>query len=267
MLNQNDYQKGTAPTVKADTVAYISGDKKAYSVYRLVCTSNCVAPDFKVLLFPYLLGEAKPITTWNADKSKLNVVWSDQTTSLAFAVTNGLTNLSQQTVQQITFPDIAVKNPGIADFDPGAMATSGLGVTYTSDNPAVATIQYGKIHIVGTGTANITATQAGNATYGMAVPVTKTLTVKVISALNDLNAEGNLTLSPNPATDKIQLDFKETINPAATVSVYNFQGEKMVSKKLQDNPFVLDVSTFASGIYFMNISDSEKNIIRKFVKK
>jgi hypothetical protein len=266
MLNQNDYQKGTAPTVKADTVAYISGDKKAYSVYRLVCTSNCVAPDFKVLLFPYLLGEAKPTTMWNADKSKLNVVWSDQTTSLAFAVTNGLTNLSEQTVQQITFPDILVKNTGIADFDPGATATSGLGVTYTSDNAAVATILYGKIHIVGIGTANITATQTGNATYGMAVPVTKTLTVKLINALNNLNADGVLTLSPNPAADKLLLNYSESINPATTVSVFNFQGKKIVSQKLSDFQTTLNVSNFPSGIYFVVISDVEKSVSGKFVK-
>lgn len=267
MLNQNDYVKGSTPTVTTETVPYLAGDKKVYSVYRLSCTSNSIAPDFKVLLYPFILGDALPKTMWNADKSKLNVVWSDQTTSLAFAVTNGLTNLSQQTVQQITFPEIPVKNTGIADFDPGATATSGLGVSYSSDNPTVATILYGKIHIVGAGTANITATQAGNAVYGMAVPVTKTLTVKLINAINNQKADDILTLSPNPATDKIHLDFNETIHPSTMVSVYNFQGEKIVSQKIETVPVVLNLNAFKSGIYFLTVSDAEKSFNRRFIKK
>jgi len=267
MLNQNDYVKGSTPTVATETVPYTAGDGKIYSVYRLSCTSNSIAPDFKVMIYPFILGDALPSTTWNADKSKLNVVWNDQTTSLAFAVTNGLTNLSQQTVQQITFPAIPVKNPGIADFDPGATTTSGLGITYTSDNPAVATVLNGKIHILGTGTANITATQTGNSTYGMAVPVIKTLTVQLINALNNLNADAILTLSPNPAIDKLLINYSETIKSATTVSVFNFQGEKIVSQKLSDIQTIMNVTNLPSGIYFIEISNESKTVTRKFIKR
>lgn len=267
MLNQNDYVKGSTPNVTTEKVPYLAGDKKVYSVYRLSCTSNSIAPDFKVLIYPFTLGDALPSTTWNADKSKLNVVWSDQTNSLAFAVTNGLTNLSQQTAQQITFPEIPIKNTGIADFDPGATATSGLGVIYTSDNPAVATIQFGKIHIVGIGTANITAIQAGNATYGMAVPVIKLMTVKLINALNKLNADGIFTLSPNPVTDKLLLNYTETIHPETNLTIFNFQGKKIVSQKLNNSQTTLDVSNFPSGIYLLEISDKNKTVSGKFVKR
>ncbi|RYE23652.1 MAG: T9SS type A sorting domain-containing protein [Sphingobacteriales bacterium] len=79
--------------------------------------------------------------------------------------------------QTITFPAITAKDITTADFDPLATASSGLAVSYSSSNTGVATIVAGKVHIVGAGTSTITATQAGNATFGAATPVSVQLTV------------------------------------------------------------------------------------------
>ncbi len=72
---------------------------------------------------------------------------------------------------------LPAKKYGDADFSPGATASSGLTVTYSSDNESVATIVSNMIHITGTGTAVITASQAGSDTYYPAEDVTQTLTV------------------------------------------------------------------------------------------
>jgi hypothetical protein len=79
--------------------------------------------------------------------------------------------------QTITFPAISPRNVGDADFIPGATSSSGLAVSYSSSNTAVATIISGLIHIVGAGTSVITASQAGNALYNAAPDVQQTLTV------------------------------------------------------------------------------------------
>ena len=79
--------------------------------------------------------------------------------------------------QTINFPALPAKNVGDPAFSPGATATSGLAVTYQSDNLAVATVSGGTITIVGAGTANITASQAGNGSYLPAASVSQTLTV------------------------------------------------------------------------------------------
>jgi trimeric autotransporter adhesin len=63
--------------------------------------------------------------------------------------------------QTITFAAITAKTYGDADFAPGASSIAGA-VTYSSDNVNVATIVNGNVHIVGSGAANITASQAGN---------------------------------------------------------------------------------------------------------
>ena len=79
--------------------------------------------------------------------------------------------------QAITFAALPVKTYGDADFDPAASASSGLTVNYSSDNTAVATIASGMIHIVGAGTAKITASQTGNSNYNAAPDADQTLTV------------------------------------------------------------------------------------------
>jgi autotransporter-associated beta strand protein len=79
--------------------------------------------------------------------------------------------------QSITFATLAPKTIGDADFDAGATASSGLPVTYASSDSTVARIVSGKVHVVAAGTATITASQAGNATYSAASSATQTLTV------------------------------------------------------------------------------------------
>ena len=52
---------------------------------RLVIPARCKgAPEYKVLLFPHLHGEALPQTEWNDDRTKLTVKWNDQTDFLTF---------------------------------------------------------------------------------------------------------------------------------------------------------------------------------------
>ena len=79
--------------------------------------------------------------------------------------------------QNIAFPEMPSKSASDLDFDPGASSNSGLAITYTSSNPAVAVIVANKIDIVGLGTADITASQLGNANYNAAASETRMLSV------------------------------------------------------------------------------------------
>ncbi len=97
------------------------------------------------------------------------------------AGTGAYTSYQSQTTtkadQTITFGELPAKTFGDADFAPGATASSSLPVSYSGDNTSVATILSGKIHIIDVGTANITASQAGDDTYNPALPVSRQLTV------------------------------------------------------------------------------------------
>lgn len=79
--------------------------------------------------------------------------------------------------QVITFGALSAMVVGDADKTPGATSNSGLAITYTSANAAIATIVAGKIHAVGAGTVNITASQAGDDDYNAATPVVQPITI------------------------------------------------------------------------------------------
>ena len=85
-------------------------------------------------------------------------------------------NKANQTISN--FASTATITYGDADYAPGATsATSGVNaITYTSSNTSVATIVSGNIHIVGIGSATITASQASSDNYNL-VDVNQTLTV------------------------------------------------------------------------------------------
>ena len=62
-----------------------------------------------------------------------------------------------------------------------ATASSGLAVSFTSSTPGVCTVAGATVTLVATGTCTIQATQAGNATYAAATPVSRSFTVSKAS--------------------------------------------------------------------------------------
>jgi hypothetical protein len=88
--------------------------------------------------------------------------------------------------QTLTFDLGSTLRKALGDlpFANSATATSGLAVTYSCDNLAVATVDSatGVITIRGIGSAQIMANQAGNAVYQPATQISQTLIVNTISA-------------------------------------------------------------------------------------
>jgi gliding motility-associated-like protein len=145
------------------------------------------------------------------------------------------------TPQTITFGPLPIKTYGDPDFDPGATSTNNtLPVTYASDNPNIATIVNGQIHITGAGTANITASQASNEAFSAASPITQLLTVK----------KAPLTLT---ADDKTK--FVGQANPTLTFSHSPFAYNEDISV-LTTQPVLSTIATINSAVgqYSIEIS-------------
>jgi gliding motility-associated-like protein len=99
----------------------------------------------------------------------------------------------------ITFNALPVKTYGDADFPPGATSNDNLvPIIYTSDDPTIATIVNGQIHIAGAGTTNITATQPGDINYNAAYPVIQILTVKQAVLTITTDNVSRFVGQPNP---------------------------------------------------------------------
>ena len=105
--------------------------------------------------------------------------------------------------QTINFNALPSKKVGEADFSPGATASSGLAVTYTSSNTNVATIVGNKIHIVGSGACRITASQAGDNSYSLASSVSQYFAV-VLETQTTITTSGTWTCPTGINTIKVE---------------------------------------------------------------
>ena len=79
--------------------------------------------------------------------------------------------------QTITFGSLSAKTYGDDSFALDATASSGLGITYVSSDPTVASISGSTVTLLKAGSATITASQAGNSSFSAATSVPQTLTV------------------------------------------------------------------------------------------
>jgi hypothetical protein len=111
---------------------------------------------------------------------------------------NTITVTTTKADQTINFPVLPVKTYGDVDFSPGATASSGLPVSYSSSNTSVATIVGGNIHIVNSGTCTIFADQAGNASYNAAPQVSQTITVNKATLTVTADDKSKIYNTPNP---------------------------------------------------------------------
>ena len=97
-------------------------------------------------------------------------------------------NPAVRQAQSITGLTDMAKNLSDAPFELSATASSGLTVSYTSSNAAVATVSGSTVTLVGAGTTVITASQAGNDSFEAAPDVTATLTVSDNTGIADVKA-------------------------------------------------------------------------------
>jgi hypothetical protein len=78
----------------------------------------------------------------------------------------------------------------------------------------------------------------------------------------------SLTVSPNPATDWVYLDFGTPLEQAAELRVYDVNGQLAAQQTLSgtEQQVGIDVSTFASGVWMVRIQTKDgQSIVRKVV--
>ena len=81
--------------------------------------------------------------------------------------------------------------------------------------------------------------------------------------IDDVDAT-TVTLHPNPATTTVTLAGLE---PGAQVTIVDLNGREISKFKIQNSEFEIDVTSLASGAYFVRITDQRQNAIRKLIVK
>ncbi len=168
--------------------------------------------------------------------------------------------------QKIMFKAMRTSTYGDTDLSPGATASSGIPVFYTSSNTGVAEIVGDQIHIAGAGSALITASLAGNNNYLAAEPVQQTLAVNKARAMIALNGlEQTYDGKPKPAaalttpaglTVRLTYDGsdKEPVNAGSygvvgTVQDINYEGSAKAKMTITKAPQTITFDAPAARTY------------------
>ena len=221
---------------------------KAVDTFRLINQPN---PAFRLTFSGFVKGETERVLTTQPTVTTTATIGSSAgmypievknaaAVNYDFRYTNGTLTVSNRLPQTINFPALPVKKYGEANFRAGAKASSGLAVTYTSSNTNVATIVNDSlIRMVGVGTADIIASQAGNTLYDPAVNVSQTITVQ----------KPVLTIKANNQTKN-----QGQANPTLTV-IYSGFVNNDDSSKLATLPLVTTSATANSmaGTYTISV--------------
>jgi uncharacterized beta-barrel protein YwiB (DUF1934 family) len=94
-----------------------------------------------------------------------------------------------QEEQVITFPEIEDKTLGDAPFNLNATSTSGLAISYSSDNSNVS-ISEGVATLVNPGKTTITASQSGNLEFFPATPISQTFCINPAKPVITVSGQG-----------------------------------------------------------------------------
>ena len=151
---------------------------------------------------------------------------------------NGTLHITGNGPQTLTFPALPNVTYGVATFDLGATASSGLPVSYTVAGPAE--LLGFRLTVSGAGTITVTATQPGNSNYAAAVPVVEFFVA----------APAVLTITAQPVTREYAMP-----TPALSYSAVGFVSADTVAV-LSGAPAFTTTATATSvpSIYPLTIS-------------
>lgn len=78
-------------------------------------------------------------------------------------------------------------------------------------------------------------------------------------------SENQFTITPNPSSNHIIIETTGP-QPKFQISIFNFQGQKVMSSQIADHKAVIDISDLPCGVYFVRMTGESAAGMEKFVK-
>jgi hypothetical protein len=75
-----------------------------------------------------------------------------------------------------------------------------------------------------------------------------------------------VTMYPNPATDKITVETSATL-PHTRLSILNMTGQQLITQEVTESITQIDLANLPGGVYFVRISNDKMFVTEKMVKK
>lgn len=197
-------------------------------------------------------------------------VTANPSTTTAYVVsgtdTNGCSNTASVTVTVNPLPSVTFNLSTTNYCSNGAPVTltggtpsggtySGPGVSGGQFNPATA----------GVGTHNIVYSYTNS--NGCTNTDTVVVTVSVCSGIEESRIANSLIIAPNPAKEQIMISFNNANSNNVQVNIISADGKLVYSENANASQYVkyIDVTAFAKGLYFIQISSEEGMIHNKII--
>ena len=83
------------------------------------------------------------------------------------------------------------------------------------------------------------------------------------TAIRDIKSEIAFTIYPNPANNLLQVSIPST-GTSQTLKVFDILGNQIISQPVENAVTSLDISKYASGVYFVSVDNTSA---KKFIKE
>lgn len=87
------------------------------------------------------------------------------------------------------------------------------------------------------------------------------------TGINNYVSENDVTVAPNPAVDYMNVTVKNDNFQVNHCYVVDINGKVVSAQNVENNNFSVNVSSMASGLYFLRLTDGKSNVTTKFIKK
>ncbi len=226
----------------------------------------------------------------NAIYSGTNVQWKRNgvtiagATSATYLVSQKGTYVCQTTSTCDTtisgcFVVIVNKNPSASITPDGPLTfCAGGSVTLTEAPVAGCTYQWykGAASIAGATTTTYVATTTGNYRCRVTKFATGCYKNSNVIAVSGpcketdqlpIQAAGGLTIFPNPANDILNVSINIFITHHSSLIITDMMGKTISTFEITSSTMEINISTYAAGMYFINVNIDGKEFIEKFIKE
>jgi len=77
----------------------------------------------------------------------------------------------------------------------------------------------------------------------------------------------SILIYPNPATNQLTIDQQGASGKELTVKIFNPQGQLVYQCAMSNEQLKIDINSYSKGVYFINLTDGEQVVNRKFIKE
>ena len=75
----------------------------------------------------------------------------------------------------------------------------------------------------------------------------------------------NIQITPNPVSDQCSINFDKMVD--ARVQLYDTQGRMILGANTAGESIILNLSNFATGVYYLEVHSEKDKIVEKLVIK